>query len=102
MNLKLKVIARSSNTNSFGLREHVIVASNGFGFKACRSAYVPDADRFKENTELTLSLNHDKPELVSPKQIELAVLTHFSRLGFELVRRLDKDCPAKVLKEIFA
>ncbi len=33
--MKLKVVAVSCNTNSFGLREMIFISDNGWGFKAC-------------------------------------------------------------------
>lgn len=93
-----KIIARSSNTNSFGLREHVLVFRNGYAFKACRSAHVPDADKYAANQDLTLDLPDFDFETNS---IELAIQTELTHRGFELVRPTAK-CPSNVLNEIFS
>lgn len=39
MKARLTLIAVSSNTNSFGLRGHLFLSSDGRAWEACRSAY---------------------------------------------------------------
>lgn len=99
-NLPIVILRRSSNTNSFGLREHVIVANNGLTFVALRSAYVPDEADFAANTHHDLRLELDPEKAVFKDCVARAALSALSRCGFECVQRL-LDCPHEVLQDIF-
>ena len=95
--IEAQVVRRSSNTNSFGLREHIIVCRNGYAFKACRSAYVPDAEDYTAGSPLSIVLRDFDPK---EHGIELAINTALHARGFELVQSTAK-CPTEVLAEIF-
>lgn len=82
-----KVVAVSSNSNSFGLRQIVLVAKSGVAFKACASYMnLPKKDS-------TVNV----PVLVKN---EIVVGYDLAALGYELPERMD-NCPAPVLAEIF-
>lgn len=83
---KFKVCAVSSNTNSFGLYQFVIIARNGEAYKAHASYYnVP-----KKGDELFVPIITDK---------EGNVVGHnLSKLGYEMPSKLDK-APKEVVNE---
>ncbi len=85
-----RLIARSSNTNSFGLRGHVFMARDGQAFEVAR----PDGDHHARQFEVG-------------KDYEFPVLS--AKLGnrpataadsFELYRRL-RFAPDRVVKSVF-
>lgn len=78
--IRLKVVAVSKNTNSFGLRGMVIVGDNGKGYEAAAN----ELNVKKEGVEFEIA-SHIDP------------LDHFVTLGFELGREL--NAPPKVLVE---
>lgn len=90
--VKLKVLTRSSNHNAFGLRNHILVTESGLAFRALRSAYVPDAEKYAPNSEHLLRLGAGDV---------LDVKTKLVRDGFECIQELPK-APAAVIKELFA
>lgn len=92
--IQAKVLARSSNTNSFGLREHVIVFSTGHTFKAYRSAYTPDADDYEPDT--TFELRFAENDF---RHMDEAGASRLASFGFELARAV-RACPPDILKEI--
>lgn len=73
---EFKVVAKSSNTNSFGLYQFVVVAPDGEAYKLHGSMYV----------------GKDKGDLVVK---EGGVFR-----GFEMPEKMEK-CPEPVLREIF-
>lgn len=85
---RYKVITVSTNTNSFGLYQFVLVSKAGKAFKAHASFLnCPKKDTFI-----------DAPLAISTAKI---VKPDFTRLGFELIEE-QPNVPKNVLKEIFA
>lgn len=83
---EFKVVAVSSNTNSFGLRQMIMVAKDGKAFKGCFS-YL----NVKEQGEMvnaTVILNEDAEEIST------------SFVGGELVEQLN-DAPDEVINEVW-
>jgi hypothetical protein len=99
--LLLTVAARSSNTSSFGLREHVIVAKNGLVFRALLSAHTPEAPNWEAGAVRCLGLGWDLELTASRDEVGRRVRTALGRYGFECVTPLP-DAPAKVVREIFS
>ena len=83
--MKAKVVALSSNRNSFGLRGMVLVTSNGQGWEVA-------ANNINERPVGSI-FNVPQDDAGEPI---------FAGLGFEIPRRLDPDPPAKLVKEAFA
>lgn len=81
-----RVVLRSSNTNSFGLSKHVILARDGECFTFCRSRGPWNAE-LPAGTDILLPLDHEGR----------VSWTNFSA---ELVSRLP-DAPASVVRETF-
>lgn len=78
-----KIVARSSNLNSFGLRGYVFLSEDGETWEAASAS-----PEFKVGQFLQLTYDHDSGEL------------SFARHGFEIPRRL-KNAPQSVLDEVF-
>jgi len=74
------VAARSSNTNSFGLREHVLVLRDGQTFRALRSAYSPDAGVWQAGARLQVVVSRD-----ATQPLYVQVCGALTRQGFECV-----------------
>ena len=74
------VAARSSNTNSFGLREHVLVLRDGQTFRALRSAYSPDAGVWQVGARLQVVVSRD-----ATQPLYVQVCGALARQGFECV-----------------
>lgn len=87
MNMKLKVIAVSSNSNSFGLVGHVVMNRQGRAWEVGRSICSPDKWSRGQVIEAPLDL-HER-EIV------------WGFLGCEIPRELPK-APAKVIKAAWA
>jgi hypothetical protein len=84
---QFKVVAISNNTNSFGLKQMVLVAKSGTAYKACASYFnLPEKDSFVE----------------VPINVKDGVITgyNFTLLGYEIPEKME-DCPREVLVEIF-
>ena len=82
-----KVLAVSKNTNSFGLKNCIMVSKRGICYSGCANYLnVPKQDT---NIEVPVSLVNNG----------LAKFD-FVSLGFELVERLE-DCPEDVIREVF-
>jgi len=81
-----KVIAVSSNTNSFGLKQCVMVSVKGIAFKACAN----DLNMPKKDSEISV------PVSISGEKANF----DFASLGFEIPEKTE-DCPEEVLAEIF-
>lgn len=93
--IDLLVIARSTNTNSFGLREHLLADREGNGYRALRSAYSPEADLWASHTIHAISVDGD------PEADEKASICTALRLaGFEVVSALARG-PSPVLAEVW-
>lgn len=99
--LLLAVAAHSSNTNSFGLREHVIVAKNGLVFRALLSAYIPEAAKWEAGAVRCLGLGWDLESTANRDEVGRRVRTALGRYGFECVADLP-DAPSKLVREVFA
>ena len=72
------VVARSSNTNGFGLRQYVLVNRQGDAYKA---------------------LHH---EVFSVHSVCKAYGADFTRLGFECVEQISEKMPAQALSDAWA
>ena len=81
-----RIIARSSNTNSFGLRQFVLVARNGEAWRVCRADSCP-AVTWEAGATILVPCT-EAGELL------------WARQCVELPERLAK-CPRKALREIF-
>jgi hypothetical protein len=84
---QFKVIAISSNTNSFGLKQMVLVAKSGIGYKVHTSYF-------------------NLPELNSIVNVPVDTIDGyvtgytFAALGYEIPERME-DAPKEVIAEIF-
>jgi hypothetical protein len=85
MNKIFKVAAKSSNTNSFGLRQHIFVARDGSAFSNCRS-YL---------NELPVGAEVSLPERADGS-VELSALK-----GGELSQAMG-PAPKKLVRQLFA
>ncbi len=103
--LLVKIAAISSQSNSFGLSGHVLVARDGRAWEAARCRYTPGQDAPK-GAELTL---HEAAEgetlrecawFNSTQPHDVCRVTNWAALGFEIPRALPK-CPANVLAQIW-
>ncbi len=65
-----KVLARSSNANSFGLRKHIIVSKDGEAFSFCRSVGPWNTD-FTAGTEIVFGLDSEGRVMSRTIQCEL-------------------------------
>ena len=87
-NTKLfRVVARSSNTNSFGLRQFVLVARDGEAWKVCRTDYCPGSVEWEAGISILIQLDENGRPV-------------WSRYCVELPEKLVKPS-AKALREIF-
>lgn len=84
MSIRLKVLAASSNCNSFGLRGMVLIGDNGQGWEAA-------ANDINLRTKGTILRVPDKGDIG----------LHLSQFGFEIAKRLHPDPPAEVVREVF-
>jgi hypothetical protein len=83
---QFKVVAVSDNTNSFGLRQVVLVAKSGVVYKACKT------DQFCPKKDDVVSI---------PVEQHGHYTSHnFTAAGYELPERM-KDAPKEILDEIF-
>ena len=84
-----KVIAVSSNTNSFGLKQCVLVARNGLAYKACaNSLNIP-----KKGDIVTI------PYIAGDEGLNDATL-NFAAKSFEIPERII-DAPQDVIDEVW-
>ena len=93
MKTKAKIIARSTNRNTFGLQSHIIVLDCGLAFRALRSGCAHDAETYASQTEHVLTLG------VGDK---LDVRTNLVRKGFECIEELSPAPSAKIIAELFS
>lgn len=83
-----KVVAVSSNTNSFGLFQCVLLAKNGLAYKACaNSLNIP-----KQGDTVSI------PYKAGPMGIEDARLNFAGK--FEIPERMD-DAPQEIVDEVW-
>lgn len=83
--LDFKVVTVSSNTNSFGLKQCIMVAKNGTAYKACaNSLNIPKAG----DVVSIPYIGEDNPTL------------SFSHKGFEIPEELD-TCPSDAVIDIW-
>lgn len=87
-NQLFKVVTQSSNTNSFGLKQFVLVSRSGQAFKACKNPLF--APRTGETISIPLVLDRDGN----------VTGFNFAQAGFEIPEKLPAP-PEEVLKEIF-
>lgn len=90
--LKLRVVAISKNTNSFGLSGHVLVARDGRGWEAARCRYTPGYDMTKRGDDITFVETTD----LATGRRDINWAAH----GFEIPKELP-SAPPKVLRELF-
>lgn len=83
-----KVIAVSTNTNSFGLHQMVLVAKSGVTFKACANSL----NLAKKDSEVSVPVTIKNDKIVN---------YNFTALGYEIPEQMN-NAPKEVLKEIFA
>lgn len=81
-----KVVTVSENTNSFGLRQHIMVARGGEVYKVCRSIS-PEDDQWKKGDLIDVPTT----DFRNPQ---------FEKLRCELVEQLP-DAPPAVIREVF-
>lgn len=83
---KFRVIAVSDNTNSFGLRQVIMIARSGAAYKACKT------DRFcpKKGDEVNIPVN----------VLGLHKSYNFAAAGYELPEPLP-NAPKDLVNEIF-
>ena len=86
MVLEFKVVAVSENTNSFGLKQMVMVGRKGEAFKACFNSL---------NVKKQGDIIHGIVTLNDDAKIKRAEFT-----GGELVERVE-DAPEDVIKEVW-
>jgi hypothetical protein len=89
LGVNFHVVAVSENTNSFGLKQCVLLAMNGLAYKACANS-------------LNLPKQGDSvfiPYQAGPMGIEDATL-NFAAKGFEIPERIE-DAPEEVIKEVW-
>lgn len=80
---QFKVVAVSSNLNSFGLRGHIFIAKDGEAWQAAASSL----SELKKGKVVRVTLDrNDRPE--------------FGYLGFEIPERLP-NAPKKVVNEVW-
>lgn len=82
--MRLKVIAVSSNHNSFGLRSMILISDNGQGWQA-----------------LANDLNVKAKGTVFEIPEDQSVSTFLCLQSFECTRRLDPDPPRKLTQEVW-
>lgn len=87
-NQLFKVVTQSSNTNSFGLKQYVLVSRSGQAFKACKNPL------FGPKTGETVGV-----PLILDKQGNV-IGFNFAQAGFEIPEKLPNP-PREVLNEIF-
>jgi hypothetical protein len=87
-----KVIARSSNTNSFGLRGHVLISRTGLAVELALN----NLNAIDPETNVRVPVR--RYDLVDRQSLANAVAHH---LHGEIPRALDK-APRKVLKAVFS
>lgn len=95
MNLVTKsfrLLGRSANTNSFGLRNHIFLARDGHAFEAARSDGSHHQRQFEDGKDYDFDIN--------PDAIYGGIPANLSRDGFEIPHALPAPPPA-VLKKIF-
>lgn len=85
--MKLKVVLTSANTNSFGLRQMILVSECGKAFKACANYLNVKPKGF------VMEIPTDDPMLM--------IEDHLVRMSFELIERLQPDPPKKLVRETF-
>jgi len=84
---EFKVVAKSKNTNSFGLYQMILVAKDGEAFKSHASQYnVKDKD---EIVNATVLINEETGKVTA---------TYFT--GHELTQRIEK-APQEVIEEVW-
>lgn len=88
----LKVVARSSNTNSFGLRGHVLVSRTGLGVELALN----HINSLETGANVRVPVRRD--DLIDKQALASAVALH---LHGEIPRALNK-APRKVLQSIFS
>jgi len=93
MKVKVKILTRSTNSNSFGLRNHVLILENGLAFRALRSGSFHDSEKYAPNTEHTFGLGVGDA-------LEVKTLLCFA--NFECVEELSPPPPAALIKELFS
>lgn len=83
---KFRVVAVSDNTNSFGLKQVVLVAKSGTAFKACK--YGPDCPKKGE-------------DVVIPVTVHAFYESHnFAAAGYEIPEQLT-DVSKELVNEIY-
>ena len=87
-NQLFKVVTQSSNTNSFGLKQYVLVSKSGQAFKACKNPL------FGPKTGETIGV-----PLILDKKGNVTGF-NFAQAGFEIPEKLPNP-PKEVLNEIF-
>lgn len=60
--LKFKVVASSSNTNSFGLRGHVLIAHDGQAFEVGQQAYNPCVPILEKGKVIDVPVKNGEPQ----------------------------------------
>lgn len=83
---QFKVVLKSNNTNSFGLRQFIMVARDGLAFNVCRSAYNGSPEWNRGDLVDVPSVDFRNPD--------------FTKLGCELVTELPM-APQNVIDEVF-
>lgn len=83
---KFTVIAKSENTNNFGLRQFVLITKDGEGWKVLRSAY-SGSPEWQEGEEVQVPLSEDDT-------------LNWARLGVECPEQLPA-VPQQVLNQVF-
>jgi RecG-like helicase len=81
---QLKVVAVSTNHNSFGLRNMIFIGDNGEGWQAAAN-------------DLNVRSKGDVLRIPDDGDIGL----HLAGFNFEIPSRLNPDPPAKLMKEVW-
>jgi len=91
LGVEFKVIAITSNTNSFGLRQCVLVAKNGLAYKACaNSINMP-----KQGSVITIPYQGGSGDIG-----DAPITLSFAHKGFEIPERIE-DAPREVIDEFW-
>ena len=85
---KFKVVAVSNNTNSFGLRQCVMIAKDGTAYKACANSI--NVPKQNEVIDIRVILNK-KGEVLD---------YDFTGRSFEIPERIE-DAPKEVVAEVW-
>ena len=89
--VEFKVVAVTSNTNSFGLKQCILVARNGLAYKACaNSLNMPE-----QGSVITIPYAGGSGDIG-----DAPITLSFAQKGFEIPER-QEDAPREAVAEIW-